>query len=61
MPKIQKVCLGTCHAEITEEQYANGLTICGAEACTMKGKPFVDGYKCEKCGMTYKENEKHSC
>lgn len=44
------VCLGTCQAVITEEQYNNGLTKCGAEVCTMKGQPFVEGKRNEANG-----------
>jgi hypothetical protein len=44
------VCLGTCQAVITEEQYKNGLTNCGAEVCTMKGQPFAEGKKSETTG-----------
>lgn len=55
------VCLGSCHAAITEEQYKNGLTACGNEACENKGKPFVKGIKCEKCGLTFREGQKHLC
>lgn len=44
------VCLGTCQAVITEEQYKNGLTKCGADVCTMKGQPFVEGKKSEVTG-----------
>ena len=44
------VCLGTCQAVITEEQYNNGLTKCGAEVCTMKGQPFIEGKKSEVTG-----------
>lgn len=47
------VCMGTCQAVISEEQYKNGLTNCGAEVCTMKGKPFVEGKKSSETG----ENE----
>lgn len=36
------VCTGTCGAHITEEEYNNGLTVCGTEGCTMKGQPFVE-------------------
>ncbi len=41
------VCTGTCKAVITDEQYKNGLTKCGAEVCTMKGQPFVKGQTAE--------------
>ena len=44
------VCMGTCQAVISEEQYAKGLTTCGAEVCTMKGKPFVEGKHNEETG-----------
>lgn len=44
------VCLGTCQAVISEEEYKNGLTKCGAEVCTMKGQPFVEGKKSEETG-----------
>ena len=44
------VCLGTCQAVITEEQYNNGLTKCGADVCTMKGQQFVEGKKSETTG-----------
>lgn len=36
------ICNGTCGAVVTEEQYNNGLTVCGADVCTMKGQPFVE-------------------
>jgi len=44
------VCLGTCQAVITEEQYKNGLTKCGAETCTLKGHPLVPGKKNPQTG-----------
>jgi hypothetical protein len=44
------VCMGTCQAVITDEEYKNGLTKCGAEVCTMKGQPFVEGKKSEATG-----------
>jgi hypothetical protein len=44
------VCLGTCQAVITKEQYDNGLTKCGAESCDMYQKPFVKGQKSELTG-----------
>jgi hypothetical protein len=34
------VCEGTCKAVISEGRYNAGLTKCGAEGCTMHGKPF---------------------
>ncbi len=44
------VCLGTCQAVITEEQYNNGLTKCGAKECTLYDHPFVQGHKSEETG-----------
>ena len=44
------VCLGTCQAVITQEQYENGLVKCGTEGCTMKGHEFVPGKKDEETG-----------
>ncbi len=40
--KKQYVCTGTCGAVVSEEEYNNGLTVCGAEVCTMKGQPFAE-------------------
>jgi hypothetical protein len=39
------VCMGTCQAVITDEQYKGGLTKCGAESCTMFRQPFVKGHR----------------
>lgn len=44
------VCLGTCQAVITDKEYKEGLTKCGADVCTMKGHPFVEGKKSEVTG-----------
>lgn len=44
------VCLGTCQAVISQEQYDNGLTKCGARVCTLKGQQFVKGKKDEVTG-----------
>lgn len=55
------VCLGSCHAVISEGEYKNGLTVCGNETCENKGDPFVKGHKCENCGATYKEGQIHNC
>lgn len=44
------VCMGACQAVISDEQYKNGLTACGAESCDMKGKPFVKGHKDQASG-----------
>ncbi|HUQ85873.1 MAG TPA: hypothetical protein VM077_06145 [Candidatus Limnocylindrales bacterium] len=40
--KKSYACSGSCHAEISQEQYDGGLTACGADVCTMKGQPFVE-------------------
>lgn len=55
------VCLGSCKALITEEVYEGGLKFCGNDACDNKGKPFLNGSKCEKCGVTYSQDENHTC
>lgn len=44
------VCLGTCQAVISQQEYDGGLTKCGAEVCTLKGQPFVKGKKDEATG-----------
>ena len=44
------VCLGTCQAVITQQEYNNGLTRCGADVCTMKNQPFVKGKKSQITG-----------
>jgi hypothetical protein len=38
--KVAYVCEGSCHAEITQEQYDGGLHNCGEKTCTHFGKPF---------------------
>jgi hypothetical protein len=50
------VCLGSCQAVISEEEYKNGLTECGAESCTLKGQPLVEGHKSETTGETVPEH-----
>lgn len=44
------VCLGTCQGVVTEEQYKNGLTHCGAEGCNLKGHQLVPGKKNPETG-----------
>ena len=39
------VCLGSCQAVVSEQEYQNGLTTCGATECTMHGQPLVVGKK----------------
>lgn len=55
--KTQKtyVCMGSCQAVVSEEQYKNGLTACGAEGCTMHGKPLVVGKKSQTTGQNQEE------
>jgi DNA-directed RNA polymerase subunit RPC12/RpoP len=60
MNKIVYVCTGTCKAEISEEQFKNGLTKCGAEGCTLKGHDFAKRLKCQECGAIFEEKENHS-
>lgn len=54
------VCLGTCQAVISEEQYKNGLTKCGAADCTMHGQPFVVGHKSETSGKNEPDDIKEN-
>ena len=61
MDRNGHVCLGSCRALISEEEYANGLHVCGAEVCTQKGQSFVRGWKCGKCGLTYVDKQTHRC
>lgn len=51
------VCTGTCQAVVSEDEYNNGLTKCGAESCTMKGQPFVEGHKSEETGQNVAEEK----
>lgn len=41
MAKTHYVCEGTCHADISEERFKGGLTVCGAKGCTREGKSFT--------------------
>ena len=59
--KVVYICVGTCKAEISEEQYKGGLTKCGGEGCTLKGHEFEKRVKCEECGAVFKEEENHHC
>ena len=55
------VCLGSCQAFISEEEYKNGLIKCGGEGCDLKGVKFVEGKRCKKCGKNFKSGTKHTC
>jgi hypothetical protein len=61
MEEKQYVCLGTCQAVVTQEQFDNGLRNCGAAVCTLKGQPFTEGKKCSLCGKNFSRNEEHQC
>lgn len=60
MNKVVYICVGTCKAEISEEQYKSGLTKCGGEGCTLNGHDFEKRLKCEICGAVYNEKETHT-
>ena len=45
MTKTHYVCLGECHADISEDRFKGGLVVCGNATCSRKGKPF---HKCDK-------------
>jgi hypothetical protein len=51
------VCMGACQAVISQKEYDEGLTKCGAESCDMHGKPFVKGTKDEVTGKNVAEEE----
>lgn len=51
------VCLGTCQAVVSEEEYKAGLTNCGAEGCSLKGHALVPGKKSEETGKNEEEKE----
>lgn len=53
------VCLGSCQAQISEEEYNNGLKACGNDSCENKGRPFAKGDKCADCGKTYSVDQPH--
>lgn len=55
------VCTGGCGAVISQSQYDEGLTACGADGCAHHGKTFEKRIKCASCGSLYKEGEVHSC
>lgn len=60
MNKAVYICVGTCKAEVSEEQYKAGLTKCGGEGCTLKGHEFEKRLKCLECGTLFKEEEIHA-
>ena len=60
MDKTVYICTGTCKAEISEEQYKEGLTKCGTQGCTHFGHTFEKVLKCHECGSYYRPGEQHS-
>lgn len=60
MDKVVYICTGTCKAEISEEQYKNGLTKCGTQGCSRCGHTFAKRMKCSVCKAYYKEGEIHT-
>ena len=60
MDQVVYVCTGTCQAQVSEDEYKNGLTKCGAETCTMHNHAFEKRLKCATCEVLYKENENHT-
>lgn len=59
MNKVVYICVGTCKAEISEEQFKAGLTKCGGEGCTLKGHDFAKRLKCQECGVVFEEKDNH--
>ncbi len=60
MPQPVYICLGTCKAQISEEQFQQGLTACGADECTLKGHTFKKMLKCDQCQAIYAPEEDHN-
>jgi len=60
MDKTVYICTGTCKAEISEEQYKDGLTKCGTQGCTHFGHTFEKVLNCHECGSYYRPGEQHS-
>lgn len=58
--QVLYICEGTCKAEISEEEFNNGLTQCGTEGCTLKGHQFRKMIKCGTCGKVYSPETPHS-
>lgn len=59
MNKVVYICTGGCGAIITQEQYDEGLTKCGAKGCLHHGHPFEKRLKCADCGKIFLENQTH--
>ncbi|MDO8435710.1 MAG: hypothetical protein Q7S89_03470 [bacterium] len=55
------VCTGVCGGSVSEEEYNEGKTTCGAETCPNFQQPFEKRMVCDACGVEYKEGEEHSC
>jgi len=51
--------VGSCAAEISEEEYLAGLRVCGAQSCTMQGHEFAERIKCSDCAKVFKSGEDH--
>ncbi|OGC70595.1 hypothetical protein A2415_02490 [candidate division WWE3 bacterium RIFOXYC1_FULL_39_7] len=60
MDKNVYVCTGTCSAEVSQEEFENGVTQCGTDGCNMKGHAFEKRVKCVACGNVRKDGESHS-
>ena len=55
MDKTVYICTGSCSAEVSQEEFEGGLTVCGTDRCTLKGQPFEMRLKCEHCGALHTE------
>ena len=60
MDKTVYICTGTCKAEISEEQFNEGLKKCGTPGCNMRGHTFAKRLKCHECKAYYKPGDNHS-
>ena len=60
MDKKIYICTGTCRAEISKDQYDNGLVKCGTKTCDRFGQSFEEKIKCEICGKIFNPSKNHS-
>lgn len=55
------VCTGGCEGRVTEEEYREGKTMCGAATCAKHGQPLTRMRVCGVCGAEYAEGTTHAC
>lgn len=60
MKKTHYICQGRCHADISEEQYNEGLVVCGNNTCDRKGEAFEKIITCDICNASIQDGEIHT-